>query len=216
MKKFEAVVFDIDGTLTEEISWTALTRDLGGSVEDHMAIFNALREGRIDYLTSKLQLIDLWRATGNANKAFMEHLFANWPIRPEAPDLVRWLVEEGYTLGLITGSLDLYANSVAGQLGIENYYANTELVFDTDGNLVDFHYELDQAKKKLEQFQMFCGSKDIAAKDCVVVGDGDNDLELFRKTGHGVLVGDAPSQDLIEVAWKRIDSLGEIKVLLSS
>jgi HAD superfamily phosphoserine phosphatase-like hydrolase len=215
MQKIEAVVFDIDGTLTEDISWTALTRDLGGSVEDHMAIFNAFREGRIDYPTSKYQLIRLWQATGNANKAFIEHLFTSWPIRLEAPALMRWLLDENYTLGLITGSLDLYAKAIAGRLGIENYYANTELIFDAQDNLVDFHYELNQAKKKVEQLQAFCESKGITIKGCVVVGDGDNDLELFRETGRGVLVGDAPSRELVESAWKRIGSLSEIKGLLS-
>jgi phosphoserine phosphatase len=75
----KAIIFDIDGTLSPEISWLALTRDLGASVDEHIRIYTDLKQGRIDYPESKRQLINLWRATGNANKAFFQKLFENWP-----------------------------------------------------------------------------------------------------------------------------------------
>ena len=71
MRTPKAVVFDIDGTLSPEVSWLALTRDLGAPVDQHVQIYNDYKEGLIDYPTSKAQLIGLWRATGNANKEFL-------------------------------------------------------------------------------------------------------------------------------------------------
>jgi FMN phosphatase YigB (HAD superfamily) len=59
MEKSKAVVFDIDGTLSPEISWLALTRDLGASVEQHIQIYQDYKEGRIDYEASKDQLIGI-------------------------------------------------------------------------------------------------------------------------------------------------------------
>lgn len=43
----KAVVFDIDGTLSPEVSWLALTRDLGASVEEHAQIYADYKAGRI-------------------------------------------------------------------------------------------------------------------------------------------------------------------------
>lgn len=45
----KAVIFDIDGTLTERDSWTRLTDDLGGSADEHLYIFKDFLGGRTSY-----------------------------------------------------------------------------------------------------------------------------------------------------------------------
>jgi phosphoserine phosphatase len=43
----KAAIFDIDGTLSPEVSWTELTHRLGTSVEEHLRIFGKYRRGEI-------------------------------------------------------------------------------------------------------------------------------------------------------------------------
>jgi len=211
MQKPRAIVFDIDGTLSPEVSWLALTRDLGAPVEQHIQIYKDYKEGKIDYEASKDQLIGLWRATGNANKAFFARLFDALPLDPAAEQVVH-AAKVGHIVCLITGSVDLYAETVARKLGIDQWYANTTLHWGTDGSLVDMDYELDQAAKKLEQFGQFRQTNGLEAQDCYVVGDGENDERLFEACEHGVLLGgDAKVQTH---AWRRIALLADFEQIL--
>jgi HAD superfamily phosphoserine phosphatase-like hydrolase len=211
MKKSKAVVFDIDGTLSSEVSWLALTRNLGASVEQHIQIYTDYKKDKIDYSTSKEQLIGLWRATGNANKKFFIQLFDAFPLDPAAEQVIE-AAKVGRLVCLITGSMDLYAQSVAKKLGIEQWYANTTLHWDAQGNLVDMDYELNQADKKLEQYVEFCHQNNLSLEDCLVVGDGENDEKLFEASKLGVLIGGDPEGKTH--AWKRIPKLADIENVL--
>jgi phosphoserine phosphatase len=111
-------VFDIDGTLSPEISWTELTRQLGASVDAHLKIFNQYRHQDITYEQSRVQLISLWRETGHAKRDNIVSIFKSFAIRPEAAPLIRRLTRDGFELCVITGSFDLYAQVVASKLGI--------------------------------------------------------------------------------------------------
>ncbi len=215
MPKLKAVIFDIDGTLTEQNSWTAFTRDIGGSVAHHLAIYHDHIEGRIGLDESKRKLLKMWQATGKANKQQIEKTFSGWPIKPEARVLIDWLKKEGYIVCLITGSVGMYAKNVADQLGIDDYFSNAELYFDEGEELINFHYTANQAEVKLEQFKNFCKTKGLRAEECVAVGDDDNDIELFRHTGRGILVeGEKVADELRQAAWKTINTLSEVKDLL--
>ncbi len=159
----------------------------------------------------------MWQSTGNANKKRISEIFNTLHIRPEAPELVRWLKTSGYTVCLITGSVSLYAQHVADKLEIEQYYANSELYFDNDGNLSGFHYTADQAAVKAEQLNQFCRKNDIEPTDCYAVGDSDNDIELFTATKRGVLLqGGSENEALKAAAWKTITNLSEVRVIIQA
>jgi phosphoserine phosphatase len=213
MKKIVAVIFDVDGTLTEGVSWTTLTEEMGASKAEHMAIFEAFGKDEISYPKAKRDLLQLWQKTGNANKHFIEAAFARLPIREEAPSVISWLKERGYIICLITGSMNVYASQVAERLGVEHWYANTELIFDASGELIDFTYELDQSPKKLVHFQEFCDQMKVDPVSCLVVGDSDNDIHLFEATGNGVLIGD--NLDLEPKAQYVIQDLNELRAILT-
>lgn len=213
METPKAIIFDVDGTLSPEISWTALTRDLGASVEDHIAIYQQYKAGQTDYGASKRQLIDLWQATGNANKGHFLTLFEGWPLAPEAPNIVGSLAKK-YSICLITGSMDLYAQTVAQKLHVTDYYANTTLHWDEAGNLTDMDYELDQAKRKLEQFLGYCSLHNIKPEECIIVGDSDNDIALFEASGRGIAIGQDIPESLRKVSWQTIQTLNELHTLI--
>lgn len=215
MLKPKAVIFDIDNTLTDDVSWLKVTELLGASVEAHIDIFDKFTKNELSYEVSKRQLIQLRQDTGNNTKSFWEGILADWPLNPEAKPLVDYVVAQGYKIALVTGSLDIFAASVARQLSVPSWYANTEMTWDDEGNLVDFHYVRDQAAQKLVHLTEFTKQHDIALHDCIVIGDGDNDIEIFKATGRGIAIGkDNPV--LMNVAWKNVENLHEIKNIIHS
>jgi HAD superfamily phosphoserine phosphatase-like hydrolase len=204
-------VFDIDGTLSPEISWTELTRQLGASVDAHLKIFNQYRHQDITYEQSRVQLISLWRETGHAKRDNIVSIFKSFAIRPEAAPLIRRLTRDGFELCVITGSFDLYAQVVASKLGIKNYYGNTTMYFDSDGTITSYDYYGDQSTRKVEQFLEFCGNHNIDPHACYAVGDGEGDLGLFHVTNHGILLtSDKQSLALRTAAWKSVISLEHV------
>lgn len=207
-------VLDICGTLAPEDSWLALTRDMGGSVERHLEIFHAFRNGQITYEESKVQLIGLWRATGRANRSAMRDIFASWPLDAYAPELVRVLRQKGYLPVIITGAVDLYASVVAERLGIADWFANTPLEFDDSGELVTYHYDLDQSGKKVRQLEAFCKKQGFTPSDSLAIGDGPNDLGLFA-VSRGIWI-ETPERppELPATAWRTVQSLADIPTLL--
>ncbi len=210
----KAVIFDIDGTLSAKNSWTSLTKDLGGSVDEHLRIFKDFLEERANYKDSKEKLLKVWQKTGNANRQTFQEIFEKWPLREEAQEVVDFLKDKGLITCIITGSMDLYAEVIAKRLGIPFYYANTELIWDEESNLADYHYFRDQAGKKLEQFNQLCQEQNLSLKECIIVGDDENDIELF-KIARGIAFKSPDSKNIEPIAWKIITNLSELKAVLS-
>ena len=169
-KEFASVVFDIDGTLTPETSWFVLTEGLGASSEEHRRIFQALGKGELSLEVAQQELLTLWQQTGNANKPFIRSLFETQVLHLESQEIIDYIKGRGYLVCLISGSADLYTEVMAERLGVDFHFSNTELVWDEQGNLVDFHYDPKQAEKKLEQLQAFLEEQGVSSDRCVVVG----------------------------------------------
>ncbi|MBI2635428.1 MAG: HAD-IB family phosphatase [Parcubacteria group bacterium] len=209
----KAVIFDVDGTLTERDSWTRLTDNLGGSADEHLYIFKDFLGGKVSYKDSKAKLLKVWQATGNANKENFQKIFESWLLRPEAYEVVDFLKSRGIIVCIITGSMDLYADIVAKRLDIPFYFFNTKLVWDEKNNLIDFQYIKDQAGEKVRQFLQFCQEQNLDPQNCIVVGDGANDIGLF-KIARGVALKSADSSSIEPHAWKVVNNLSELREIL--
>ncbi len=214
MKTFKAIIFDIDGTLTNDVSsWTSLTEKLGASKKRHNEIHEDFVNGKISHLVGKKELISMWHATGNANREFILNLFNTWKLKEGVVELIEKLQNQGYIIALISGSMDLFVSSIAHRLRIDDCYANAQLVWEDDNTLVNFLYEEHQGNKKEDQLQEFCKKYKIQPSECVVIGDSENDIELFKLTGNGIAVLPA-NNELKTVAWKEISGLNQLDELL--
>jgi len=210
----KAVVFDIDGTLTPQISWLTITEKLQASVDKHDFIYKEFKKNKILYKKAKEKLINLWRETGKANKDFFTKIFKEMPLKKEAKEIIDYFKLKGILVCLITGSVDLYAEIIANRLNVKNYYSNTQLIWDKKGELIDFNYDRNQGEKKLKQFKDFCLRYDLNHKDILIVGDDENDINLFKYTNHGIAVKSPSSHKLEQYAWKTVVNLSELKKLV--
>jgi phosphoserine phosphatase len=111
--------------------------------------------------------------------------------------------------------MDMYVAAIADRLQIKDWFANGRLIFDDQGTLTGLRYNPDQGATKLTQLNEFCSQEKLDITQVMVVGDGANDVELFRATGHGILIADeSPAADLQAEAWKTVASLNEIPAIL--
>ncbi len=213
--KYKAVIFDVDGTLTTTNSWNEITGALGANEEEHHRIYLARKSGALQLDQARNLLIALWRNTGNANEDFMRQVFKRTRLRPGAKQAIEYLHTKGYMTCLITGSNNLFAQEVAHLTKIQNFYANAAFIFGPDGHLVDYEYEINQGAKKLEQLKDYCQIKNIKLKDCVVVGDGANDIEMMKASGLGIAVlTEEEDQEIEKYARFKIKKLTQIKNIL--
>lgn len=213
-KQFDVVGFDIDETFTPSISWQLMTKGMGASVEELLRLYGDLKQGEMSLAEAQDALIKVWQKSGNARKSFLRHLFEKHEIYSEALPTVKYLQAKGYRVVIISGGVDLYVETIAKRLGIDEYFSNTKLIWDGD-DLVGMEYELDQATKKLKQLKTYLIKVGVSKDRCVFVGDSDNDRAVMEYTKHGILVKTPTyTKEMEKVAWRVVDSVGEVRNIL--
>lgn len=210
----EAVVFDLNGTLAPKLTLTNFIVGLDSSQDIPPEIKKYLTDGKLPHGSNKEPFLKLWKATGRATRDFLTGVFETWPLREGAHDLVAQIHARNLKTCLITGSVDLHAEVAARRLHIPHYFANTPLIWDEQGNLVDYDFCPDQTGKKIEQLLGFCQQEGISPQQCLVVGDDNNDAGLFALTGKGVAAKSSTSHYVKGVAWKQVNHLTDIEGLL--
>jgi phosphoserine phosphatase len=213
MNKFELVCFDIDGTLVDGISWILLTKGLGCSIEKHIDIFNRSKEGKISFSEGERMLTKMYQESGNANREFIKELFYKIEPKPEAKEIISYLKKKKYKIYLISGAINIYTEEIAKKLNVDGFYANSSLKFDKDGVLEKIYYRDNQGEIKVKQLRELMKKFGIKKDEIVFMGDSNNDTEVFKETGHGIAV-EPSSEELKKIAWKKIDSLLELKKIL--
>jgi phosphoserine phosphatase len=214
---FKAVVFDIDGTLTRDISWIRLTNEIGGSIDFNDEVIKKWETDELSNEEVRQKLIENWNKNGKAFKDNFFSILKSIPLREDAKGVVNYLKEKGYRVIMITGSFDLYAEIVGEELGIKDYFANTKLIWDENGKLINVETckDTEAKNRKIDFFKEYCIKKNLNFNECVSIGDSSNDIELFRLTGNGIAVRTQfEAKELEAVAWKIVDNLIQLKNIL--
>jgi len=211
----KAVIFDIDGTLSPMNAWDHLTVRVGGSLDEDRAAFADWGAGRIPEPAARQRMIANWSHPASPAKATFQRILEEVALRDDAPETVVHLGSKGYLLGIITGSFDLYAEIVGKKLDIADTYALTTLHWDALDRLRDIKTYHDGREPKYKRLMAFCEKHNLAPEECVAVGDGSNDMELFRATKRGIAVKtEFEAKELEAIAWKKIRRLNELRDIL--
>lgn len=213
MEKFKLVCFDVDGTLVDGVSWFLLTEGLGCSPQEHLDIFERAKKGEISFSKGERLLTKMYQDSGNASQSYVRNLFSKAKVKPAAKNLMNYLRKKGYIIYLISGAIDTYVENIAKKLKVDGFYANSTLDFDNKGILKKINYRNNQGSVKLEQLEELIQKLNLRMDEVVFVGDSWNDIEVFEKTRHGIAVH-CFNEKLKKVAWKKIDSLEEIRKIL--
>ena len=213
-QKPKAIITDVDSTLTERTTWYELTERLGASPYEHASLFRKFLEGEISYKQVKKDLFKLWNVNGPIHKDKLIKIFNEIPLRGEAFSLINKLKEDGYTLCLISGSIEMFIAEIAKKFKVNHYYGNSIFHFDENGYWTDLEYTKDEKCLKVEQFEDFLEKTGFKAEECIAIGDSENDLGIFGKIP-GIVVN--PKSDLLkELAWQEVKYLPRVLQLLES
>jgi phosphoserine phosphatase len=182
--------FDLDGTLKRERDpYVYLHRRLGtwDACQPYLAQGLA---GELDYDEWLRLDVGLWKGT---SRTAMEDLLRQNPYLPGARETVAALKQAGVHLALVSTGLDLHAGLVQQELGVDRVYANQVLF--RDGLVSGEARALVREGGKGQIVAQLQAELGVAPEDCLAVGDGSSDADMFARVRFGVAVN-APSERL--------------------
>jgi phosphoserine phosphatase len=176
-------VFDLDGTLKEAFSpWRYLHEALG--VEEQAALYRArFLAGEIGYLEWARLDAALWRGTELAE---VEAIFRGSRYRPGVDALFGLLQRNQVRTAIISTGLDVHARQVATELGVWRTVTNELLVHD--GRLTGEVRVHITEHTKGEAMTRLRGEAGARPEECLAVGDGPADVDLFAQAALAVAV----------------------------
>lgn len=210
MKKL--IFFDLDGTLSTTNSWYLFNLYFGMSQSEDDVLFDWYKRGLITYSEWDDMIVKILRDKNQCTKEKVEAFAETVLPRPETQDLIDTCKEAGYTTIILSGTMKQIAESFRARLGIDLSYTCSEIVFRYDGTFEDIANDKDEAPAKLRIFERICAEHGVDPSETIMVGDGGNDLEVFKRTKKAIQIGDY--EPLKELAWKRVQNLSEIKELI--
>ena len=201
-RRFKIVVFDLDGTLTEERSvWEYIHKCLGkwyGFAEEYQKEFLA---GKISYEQFCELDAEVWKGMSVQELA---KIIETVPFHPGIDELIDYFKKKGLKLALISSGLSILSDWVHQKYGFD-YSVSNDLLYDENGILngkvkikVYYDRKAEWVEKILRQFSLHQGQS-------LAIGDSKGDMDMFQKTGFSVAFNSSCS-DLEQIASLCIQS----------
>ena len=178
------VVFDMDGTLVEvESSWAAVHDHFGERNVEGLRRFTA---GEIDDQEFLQSDVALWhKRHPDLTRSDLEAILSGVPLMPGAPELLRTLHDAGMRTAIVSGGIDLLADRIGRELGMERVLANG-FRFDAHGHIVGpgiIRVPIHGKEQVLAKLQAELG---ISVEETASVGNSEIDVGLFRRSRIGI------------------------------
>ena len=174
-------VFDMDSTLIqcEVIDELATRAGVGDRVA---AITERAMRGELDFNQSLYERLSLLRGL-EADTALQ--IARNLPYTDGARELMTTLRALGVKTVIISGGFSLFAEYVAAELAMDEYFANTLEV--SDGMLTGIAIPpIVNAEYKEAKLREIAASMGISMRQTLAIGDGANDLKMLNAAGIGI------------------------------
>ena len=208
MENIKLICFDLNETLLNHNSWKKLGISLGVTEEEDRNLYLEYKRGALSYDEWNNKILECYLRHDNATREGITEILSRYEYNEGARESVDYLKSKGYKIVLISGSIDIMVSIIAHDLGIQYYKANNDFIFDGNNRLVAIHSGGDDVHAKLRHLESFCELLEVSLSECACIGDGDNDIELFKATGHGVTFR---GKDIEKDAWKIVDTLRDLK-----
>jgi phosphoserine phosphatase len=181
------IVFDMDSTLidAETIDELAKAAGVGREVS---AITERAMKGEIDFSQALKERVKLLKGlTLEDAIAALDKM----PLMPGAKELINFVKSAGYTTAMVSGGFTLSSERVGKLLGIDHVVSNELIVKDgiITGEVVGSLTAQNSKELVLEEIAAQHG---IAPEDCIVVGDGANDICIFKRARYAIAFNSKP------------------------
>ena len=181
------IVFDMDSTLIDAETIDELAKAAGVG-EEVAEITRRAMNGEMDYGEALRKRVLLLK--GLSVKRAVE---ATRRIRynPGAEELVSRVKSLGYITAMISGGFTLSADRVGEELGMDYVYSN-ELVVDRGVLTGEVRGPLLEHDSKMKVLMHIAKQEGVDYRRCIVIGDGANDIQLFKKAGYRIAFNSKP------------------------
>jgi phosphoserine phosphatase len=179
---YKLVIFDLDGTLTQERSiWEYIHIRLGkwyGFAEEYQKQFLA---GKISYEEFCERDAQVWK--GMKVEELLE-IVKTVPFHPGADTLIAHIKQKGLKLAVVSSGLSLLSNWVHQKYGFD--YSVSNDLLDENGVLtgkvrIQVYYDkkAEWVKRILDQFH-------VRLEEVIAIGDSVGDIDMFRMVGFSI------------------------------
>jgi phosphoserine phosphatase len=171
----------MDGVLTDTLSsWKHIHEYFGTTNERSV---DQYLKGNIDDLEFMKRDVSLWRENGRfIRKDTLRDILYGIPIMQGAETCVSFLRNNNVRTAIVSAGLDMLAEKVADDLGIDYVFANG-VNYDNDGRLTGegvLHVQLMHKDKNVRDL---ASSLAIPLKQCAAVGNSCFDIPMFETCG---------------------------------
>jgi len=182
---------DFDRTLFAEDSFMWVLSDDPFRQERIRSVMASkkLNETHTEYTRRFLRKMGVLRGLSTkviTNKCDTEEL----PFSPDAHLLVSGLQEMGFRVIVLSGGIEEVVKKAQEALGFDAYFATQCLQYENGeyltGEVVGSCITRDS---KGDMVRQLCAAAGCSLRDCVAVGDGINDISMFRLVGFSVAFG---------------------------
>jgi len=189
----------MDGTILEEDgSWVALHRHFGTTRTGKRGL-KLYTDGKIDYTEFMRRDIASWPKNLAIDE--VDRILSKYRIRKEAPETVNRLKDLGAKVTLVTSGIDILAERVARDLGIESWVANG-LETTSSGRLAGTGIgRVDPSRKDIAYLRLL-RRLGIRRENTIAVGDTIYDLRFLKSARMGFYLtekGKVPDDSLIPI-----------------
>ncbi len=213
IKPIKLVIWDLDDTLAEGKIWKKLTEAMGWSWEVHRSLYESRLAGNITYAETHARVVSEYKKSPNANKQFLDLLLGEVALRPYAAELFALLNSYGIKNHILSGGFETHVSAAAWLLKADGYDASRDIAFDDAGRFENILGHESDRQWKAQKFTDICNRYGVSVDEVVVVGDGENDIEIFKLARYSIAIHTTDPL-LLEHAWKEVKSLQEIPTLL--
>jgi phosphoserine phosphatase len=179
---FKLVIFDLDGTLTQERSiWEYIHKQLGkwyGFAEEYQRKFLT---GEISYDRFCELDAEVWK--GMKAEKLLE-IVKTVPFQPGADELINYLKNKGLKFAMISSGLSVLTQWVHQRYGFD-YSVSNDLLHEngilTGKVKIQVYYDkkAEWVKKILKQFG-------VKPEEVIAIGDSVGDIDMFQMVGFSI------------------------------
>jgi phosphoserine phosphatase len=181
-EQFKLVIFDLDGTLTQERSiWEYIHKQLGkwcGFAEEYQNQFLA---GEISYEEFCERDAHVWK--GMKVEELLE-IIKTVPFHPGVDELIHYLKQKGLKLSMVSSGLSLLTDWVHDKYGFD-YSVSNDLLHE-NGILtgkVRIQVYFDQKAKWVKRI---LGKFEVKPEEVIAIGDSRGDMDMFQMVGFSI------------------------------
>ena len=180
--QFKLVIFDLDGTLTQERSiWEYIHKQLGkwyGFAEEYQNLFLA---GKISYEEFCERDALVWK--GMRVEELLE-IAQTGPFHPGVDELINFLKQKGLKLSMVSSGLSILTNWVHQRYGFD-YSVSNNLLHEngilTGKVKIQVYYD-----KKAEWVEKILKQFGMRLEEVIAIGDSRGDIDMFQMVGFSI------------------------------